>query len=169
VIIAVDLGTGGPKVALVTTGGRLLGWDFEPVETLLGEGGAAEQRPDEWFGAIRIALARLFARRLVPPSAVTAVSITAQWMGTVAVDERGRPLGNAIIWMDSRGAPYVEQVTKGFPEVPGTGYNAMRLRRWIQYSGGVPSRTGKDTSCGCSTSAPTSTVPPARSSTCPTT
>jgi xylulokinase len=122
----------------------MLGWEFEPIETLLGEGGAAEQRPDEWFGAIRTALARLFARRIVPPPAVAAVSITAQWMGTVAVDERGRPLGNAIIWMDSRGAPYASQVTGGFPEVPGTGYNALRLRKWLRATGGVPSRTGKD-------------------------
>jgi xylulokinase len=144
VIVAVDLGTSGPKVALVTTGGRLLGWELEPVETILGEGGAAEQRPDEWFGAIRTALGRLFARRLAPPSAVVAISVTAQWMGTVAIDGRGQPLGNAIIWMDSRGARYARDVTRGFPQIPGTGYNAMKLRRWVQVSGGLPSRTGKD-------------------------
>jgi xylulokinase len=131
-------------VALVTMSGRVLGWEFEPVETLLGDGGAAEQRPDEWFGAIRTALGRLFARRIVPPAAVAAISVTAQWMGTVAVDERGRPLGNAIIWMDSRGAPYADRVTGGFPEVPGTGYNAFKLRKWLRVTGGIPSRTGKD-------------------------
>jgi xylulokinase len=144
VIIAIDLGTSGPKVALVRSDGRLLGWEFAPVRTFLGEGGAAEQRPDDWFGAIRTALARLLGRRIVSVSTITAVSVTAQWMGTVAIDQQGEPVGNAVIWMDSRGAPYAGRVAGGFPEVPGTGYNAFKLRRWLRYSGGVPSRTGKD-------------------------
>ncbi len=45
VVLAVDLGTSGPKVALVSTGGAVLGHEFEPVELLLLPGGGAEQRP----------------------------------------------------------------------------------------------------------------------------
>jgi xylulokinase len=144
VIVAIDLGTSGPKVALVTTGGRLLGCEFQPVRLLLGPGGAAEQDPDEWFAAIRAGLHRLLERRLVPVPAIAAISVTAQWMGTVAVGHDGRPLGNALIWMDSRGAPYAARVTGGRPHVPGTGYNVMKLRHWLRVSGGLPSRTGKD-------------------------
>jgi xylulokinase len=36
---------------------------------------------------------------------VSAVGLTAQWAGTVAVDASGEPLHPAIIWMDTRGAP----------------------------------------------------------------
>jgi xylulokinase len=47
------------------------------------------------------------ARAGVPAESVVAVACTAQWSGTVPVDERCQPLRDAIIWMDSRGAPYV--------------------------------------------------------------
>jgi xylulokinase len=144
VIVAVDLGTSGAKVALVTTGGRILGYELQPVRLLLGPGGAAEQDPHEWFGAICTGLRRLLDRRIVPIGAIAAFSVTAQWMGTVAVDHRGHPIGNALIWMDSRGAPYVRQLIGGLPTLPGTGYNAVKLRRWLRASGGLPSRTGKD-------------------------
>lgn len=39
-----------------------------------------------------------------PPTAITALSCTSQWSGTVPVAADGRPLGNAITWMDHREA-----------------------------------------------------------------
>jgi xylulokinase len=49
---------------------------------------------------------------------------------------------NAIIWMDARGARYAKRVTHGTPAV--AGYGALKLRNWVRYTGGIPSRTGKD-------------------------
>lgn len=143
-ILAVDLGTGGPKVALVSTAGAILDDDFAPVRLLLSPGGAAEQDPEEWWQAITGCSRRLMERGSVPASDVVAVSVTAQWMGTVAVDESGRHLMNALIWMDSRGSEESRRLTGGGVEVPGTGYNAYRLWRWLRHTGGLPSRTGKD-------------------------
>jgi xylulokinase len=143
-VVAVDLGTSGAKVAIATTSGRIVAHDSEPVALLLGAGGAAEQDPESWYGAIRAAVHRLLARGVAPVAAIEAISVTAQWMGTVAVDSAGRAVGNAIIWMDSRGAPYSRRITGGHPHAPGTGYNALKLRRWVRATGGLPSRTGKD-------------------------
>jgi xylulokinase len=70
------------------------------------------------------------------------VAVSAHWSGTVAVDEAGQPIGNAIIWMDSRGAPYVEEITRGFPRVEG--YGLRKLLTWLRLTGGVPTRGGKD-------------------------
>ncbi|MST33940.1 hypothetical protein GHK86_14580, partial [Acidimicrobiaceae bacterium USS-CC1] len=51
--LAVDLGTGGPKVGLVTLDGRLVRWEHVPVETSwLGDGGA-EQDAAGWWEVIR--------------------------------------------------------------------------------------------------------------------
>lgn len=44
-ILAVDLGTGGPKVALVGLDGRLRAHEIERTELLLSPGGGAEQDP----------------------------------------------------------------------------------------------------------------------------
>ncbi len=141
-ILAVDLGTGGPKVALVSTDGAVLGHEFERTELLLLPGGGAEQDPDDWWRAITTAAKRLLARKLAPPESIVGISCTTQWMGTVAIDRNGRPLMNAIIWMDTRGAKHARRITKGAINV--SGYGATKLRRWLRLTGGVPSRTGKD-------------------------
>jgi xylulokinase len=50
-ILAIDLGTSGMKVALITVGGRVLGWEAEPVRLLITPDGGAEQSPKKWWQA----------------------------------------------------------------------------------------------------------------------
>src|SRR5574341_1323283 len=112
-ILAIDLGTSGPKVALVSARGEVADWEFEATPLSLLPGGGAEQRPDDWWSAIRQAAGRLLARQAVPPDNIVALSCTTQWSGTVAVDRDGLSLMNAIIWMDSRGARYIQDICGG--------------------------------------------------------
>lgn len=141
-VLAIDLGTSGPKVALVDAEGRSLASEIEAVELLLSPDGGAEQRPDEWWSAIVVAARRLLARGLAPVADVVAVCCTSQWSGTVAVDADARPLHNAILWMDSRGARHVHELVGGWPSV--AGYGAGKLLRWIRLTGGAPGHSGKD-------------------------
>jgi xylulokinase len=141
-VLAIDLGTSGPKVALVSDRGEIAGREVEPIETLRLPGGGAEQRPAGWWAALVAASRRLLARGLVPVDAIAAISCTAQWAGTVAVDAAGEPLMNAILWMDTRGAPYVAEAIGGHPGF--RGYGVARLLRWIRLTGGAPARAGND-------------------------
>jgi len=141
-ILAVDLGTGGSKVALVTPTGKVLASEFEATPLLLLPGGGAEQRPEDWWRAICTASRRLMARGVVPAGGLKAVCCCAQWSGTVAVDRAGEPLMNAVIWMDSRGARYVRQMVAG--PISYEGYSVGKLRRWVSVTGGAPTRSGKD-------------------------
>jgi xylulokinase len=136
-VLAIDLGTGGPKVALVSLEGEVVDAAFEPVEILLGPGGAAEQRPADWWNAIVRA-----AGRLDLSQGVAAVSVTGQWAGTVAVGAGGEVLCDAITWLDSRGAEQVRRAVGGGPRV--AGYGAAKLARWIRATGGAPSLSGRD-------------------------
>ncbi len=141
-VLAIDLGTGGPKVALISTDGQIAGHEFEATSLRLTPDGGAEQDPDDWWRALTTAARRLLTRALVAPERIIALSCTAQWMGTVPVDRDGNHLMNAIIWMDTRGGRYARRITRGFPRVGG--YGAVKLWRWLRITGGVPSRTGKD-------------------------
>ncbi len=143
-VLAIDLGTGGPKVALVASDGTVVGHEVETNGLLLTEDGGVEQDPEEWWRSIRTATHRLLDRELVPRASVTAVAVTAQWMGTVPVDAQGRHIANAVIWMDDRGSRHAQEASGGGVTVPTVGYNAAKLRTWLQVTGGVPSRTGKD-------------------------
>src|SRR3972149_11187842 len=118
-ILAIDLGTSGPKVAIFSTQGELIGSEFEETPVLLPPGGGAEQSPEVWGGGIEKAGKRLLAKGLVDNDDIVAIASTAQWSGTVAVDRDGNALGNAVIWMDSRGAPYIHKLVDGPFKVEG--------------------------------------------------
>ncbi len=141
-VLAFDLGTSGAKAGIVGTDGSVRASSFEPVEQILLPGGGAEQRPDDWWQAIDRAAQRTLAVAAVPRDAIAAVSVTAQWSGTVAVDETGQAIGNAITWMDSRGARHLPGITGGAVTV--MGYAPWKAARWIRLTGGAPTHSGKD-------------------------
>lgn len=141
-VIAVDHGTSGMKVALTDTCGEILGFEFEETPLYLFEGGGAEQNPDEWWTAFITATKRLLSRNIKPVDDIVAICVSSQWSGTVAVDENGNHLYNAIIWMDSRGEPYIRKVNEGIINI--SGYGILNIARWLRSTGGLPAKAGKD-------------------------
>jgi xylulokinase len=141
IILAIDLGTSGPKVALLSTHGVVLGGTSEAVHLHVLPQGGVEQDSAEWWKAICTATRRLLMHNPLA-QAVCGVCVTAQWSGTVPIDETGAPLMRAIIWMDDRGAPYIRRRIAGFPSVQG--YGAAKLWTWLRRTGGIPSPSGKD-------------------------
>lgn len=139
-VLAVDLGTGGPKVGLVSLTGRIAWRDHCPVATRRLPGGGAVQDAEDWWKLVLDAAGRALASGVVAPSRVEAVSCTGQWSSTVPVDEAGRPVGDCLLWMDSRGEPYAKQVIAG----PLSGYSPRPLATWVRRTGGAPSTTGAD-------------------------
>ncbi len=141
-VLAVDLGTGGPKVAVVSADGRIVAHASEPVALHLLDGGGAEQDPDQWWSAICTAAGRALAQAGVPAERFIGVGCTAQWSGTVAVGAGDKPLMPAVIWMDSRGNKAIRQVAGGPVNV--LGYDPRKILRWVQVTGGAPGLSGKD-------------------------
>lgn len=137
-VLAIDLGTSGPKVALVGADGTIAASSFSPVDLLLRAGGGAEQDPAQWWNAVGIATRELVTGR---NETIAAVSVTGQWSGTVPIGRNGA-IGNAIIWMDARGERYVPDLIGGPVRIQG--YDPRKLRRWIRLTGGAPSGAGKD-------------------------
>jgi xylulokinase len=140
-VLAIDLGTGGPKVALVSRAGEVLDSEFEPTGVLMRPGGGAEQRPDEWWRATGAASRRLL-ERAGGGVGVSGVAVTGQWAGSVAIDARGEPLCDAPIWLDARGAPHARRLAGGRLNV--AGYEPRKLLRWLRLTGGAPALSGRD-------------------------
>lgn len=141
-ILAIDLGTGGPKVSIVSTAGEVVATASEPTPLIQTADGGIEQNADDWWRAVAAASRAVVAA--APPAAAkpAAVAVTAQWVTTVAVDEHSDPLINAISWMDGRGAPHAYKAVGPGPRV--SGYNAAKIARWIRRTGGAPSLQGHD-------------------------
>lgn len=141
-MVAIDLGTGGPKVALVSATGRIAASAFEPVALHLLPGGGAEQDPGAWWSAVVSATRRVIADGGVGIEAIVGVGATAQWSGTVAAAADGTPLRPAVIWMDSRGSRTIKKQMSGPVNV--LGYDVRKIQRWIRLTGGAPGHSGKD-------------------------
>ncbi|HEX3796470.1 MAG TPA: FGGY-family carbohydrate kinase [Acidimicrobiales bacterium] len=141
-VLAIDLGTGGPKVAVISATGRIAAHAFERVGISLGDDGSAEQNPDEWWGAIVRSGRQAMAESGVDPAHVVGVGCTAQWSGTVPIGPDGTAIAPCISWMDSRGANAVRETVRGALNVQG--YGASKAARWIRRTGGIPSLSGKD-------------------------
>lgn len=104
-VLAIDLGTGGPKVALVDAGGATLGWSSRPVATQFFPGGGAEQDPHEMWSAI-VAATRATLAAVDPLPPIVAVAVTSQYMSAIPIDAGGMPTGPCVLWMDTRGGDH---------------------------------------------------------------
>ncbi len=139
-VLAVDLGTGGPKVGLVSTRGEIRWWEHHPVATTRGPGGAATQDAEEWWRLVVDGTRRGLVATGLEGADVVAVAVTGQWASTVPVDEHGAPVGDCVMWMDSRGRDLSRAVVGG----PVSGYAPVALATWVRRSGGAPSTNGDD-------------------------
>src|SRR5674476_799879 len=111
--LTVDLGTGGPKIGLVTLDGDVLDHELHCVETTFTENGGAEQDANEWWTLISDSAKRLLARPDVSASRVKAVAVTGQYASTVPVDANGVATGPYRTWRDTKGGRYSRKAIGG--------------------------------------------------------
>jgi xylulokinase len=133
-VLAVDLGTGGPKVGFVSVAGRVVWRDHIPVRTRWLDGGGAVQDAHEWWTVISDAVRKAIANGDVPGDQVVAVCITGQWASTVPVDAEGVPVGDCIMWQDHRGIRLARERIGG----PVAGYAPGALAAWVRKTAGIP-------------------------------
>lgn len=133
--IAIDLGTTALKVAVVSLTGETHWSATRQLTTTLGPDGAATQDATEWWR-----LVRELVREAAHVRQISAVVTTGQWASTVPVDADGAPVGDCVMWMDRRGAPYSAKVIGG----PVAGLKPRAAIEFVRKTGGAPSTTGAD-------------------------
>jgi xylulokinase len=133
-VLAIDLGTGGPKVGFVSVTGRVAWQDHVRVATRWLDRGGAVQDAGEWWTIITDAVRKVLANGDVPADRVVAVCITGQWASTVPVDAGGEPVGDCIMWQDHRGIGLALERIGG----PVAGYDPRALAAWVRKTAGIP-------------------------------
>lgn len=133
--LVVDLGTGGPKAALVSESGHLVGGAVRAVSTTRIGSKGAEQDPEELWNAVKATVRDALAQAGECRHAVAGVACISQYSSIVPVDAGGKAVGNFILWMDGRGAPHGIKIYADYP---------MAVPTWIEHHGAVPLPSGAD-------------------------
>ena len=141
-VLAIDLGSGSYKAAIVADTGDVISSAEENITTRLLPHGGAEQDPEEWWSGALKSAKTVIAQSKVSPEDIVAVGCDSQWSVVVPVDENAAPLINAVHWLDTRGGKHNRRIVSGFPRIQG--YNLFKLMKWIKLTGMVPTHSGVD-------------------------
>jgi xylulokinase len=134
-ILSIDLGTGGPKVALVDAAGGIAAAAARPVTTHHLPPKGAEQDPEEIWDAIGAAIGQVMHTAGCAAETIAAVSVASQYFSIVPVDRDACPVGNLVLWMDGRGGPYARAIYERHPDA---------LLAWVDLHGIPPLPSGND-------------------------
>lgn len=104
-ILAIDNGTQSVRALLFDTQGNLVGKGKQEIEPYFSEQpGWAEQHPEYFWENLGKACELLWQNTEARPDQVVGVTLTTQRGTVVNLDEHGKPLRPAIIWLDQRHA-----------------------------------------------------------------
>jgi len=138
-VLAIDLGTSGPKAAIVSLSGQILATARAPVETLHRPDDGAEQDPEQVWLAVKAACRSAIERSALPARDILGIICSSQYSSIVPVDAHGRPTMNMLLWLDKRGATQRLKTTAGFPR---RADSPLQLLRWLRVHGLPPIEGG---------------------------
>lgn len=141
-IISYDFGTSSVKAALVDENGNIVADSSCHYPLYIPHPGWVEQDPADWWRAMQTVTAELISISRQPSSSINAMSICAQMCGVLPVDNKGSPLSNCLIWLDTRSMEIAQRITHGSIKI--SGYGLFPLLRWLWCTNGAPNLSGRD-------------------------
>ncbi len=133
--LAIDLGTSGPKAAVVSTRGHTIGTARSSVTTIRLADGGVEQDPEEIWAAVRSASKAAIEAADVPADQIISVIVASQYSSIVPVDDEGTAIANMIIWQDQRGSKKKLSRSHGMPKSADSPLDQLR---WLRTHGLPP-------------------------------
>jgi len=103
-VIGVDGGTESLRAGVFDLSGAPLAFASAPYPTEFPRAGWAEQDPRDWWTALGRAVREAVSSAGIGADAVRAIGLDTTCCSVVALDETGKALGPALIWMDLRSA-----------------------------------------------------------------
>jgi sugar (pentulose or hexulose) kinase len=112
-ILALDAGTQSVRALVFDPRGDLLCKARVPIVPYVSpHPGWAEQRPELYWESLAAACRKVWEVGPIRPEAIAGVALTTQRSTVINLDQKGRPLRPAIVWLDQRR-------TEGLPPVGG--------------------------------------------------
>lgn len=118
--LAADGGTESLRVRIFDLAGNCLSSVAAPYETKFYPGARAEQNPEDWWSSMVKATRGAVLEAGIDASQIEAMAFATTCCTVVALDERGRALRPALMWMDVRASAEADAVLA-------TGDDALRI------------------------------------------
>ncbi len=110
--LAIDVGTGGLRSALVDRQGKILAFSHKEHEQIVPQFGWSEQRPADWWAGTQATIREVTQKVDGAADRVAAICACGQMHGSVLIDDDGAPTLDAVpLWNDKRTVPQVEAFT----------------------------------------------------------
>ena len=110
-VLGIDCGTQSLRAAVYDLEGNLLASQSQAYPITYPQVGWAEQNPEHWWQAARVAVPNALKEAGIHPKEVAGVSVDGTSCTVVACDRAGVLLRPAILWMDQRAHEEAERVT----------------------------------------------------------
>ena len=104
VALGIDIGTTSVKTAVIDAAGTCLGFDAREYDLVQPAPGVVEADPREYWERLPEAVASVMRQGNVAPEDVVGVALSSQGQTFLCLDAQGRPMRNAMVWLDSRAA-----------------------------------------------------------------
>jgi len=108
--LTADGGTESLRARVYDLSGACLGSAAVAYDTKFYPGARAEQDPEDWWRAFVAASRQAISEAGVDPSSIEAITLATTSCTVVALDQEGKPLRPAIIWMDVRANAEAEAI-----------------------------------------------------------
>lgn len=138
--LAIDVGTGGLRAALVDRGGHILALSHKEHEQIVPQFGWSEQRPADWWSGTVAVVREVLDGAENAAQRVAAICACGQMHGTVLLDSNGKlTLDSVPLWNDKRTAEQVTDFASRAPmaevheltgNMPATAWPAFKLA-WL--------------------------------------
>jgi FGGY-family pentulose kinase len=132
-LVGIDYGTGGVRVGIFDRHGTPAVFRAATFETHHARPGWAEQDPAQWWSSLRTAMQSAIREGGVSPEEIAGIAVDATSSTVLAVDQEGRHLRPAILWMDVRASDQANRIFE-------TGHAALKYSGFgpVSAEWGVP-------------------------------
>ncbi|WP_271399728.1 xylulokinase [Staphylococcus nepalensis] len=112
IVLGIDIGTSAVKCIAVNKYGEVLQSFHESLKIINTRKGYSEQCPNDWFETTKYCVKRLLKSNELNGYQVKGLSLTGQMHSLVILDDKYKPIRNAILWNDTRSTKQCNLIKK---------------------------------------------------------
>jgi xylulokinase len=115
-LLGIDMGTTSVKCVLFNQNGHFIGFGKKEYSLSTPKPDFVEVKPETYWESFKIALSTVINQTKISPAAINGIGISSQGETFIPLGYNGKPLRDAIVWLDNRSLKEAELIKQEFGE-----------------------------------------------------